>query len=91
MITIGDSPSISNIVYSDDDDDQHSHSDDDDDDQHSHSDDDDDQFEEKIIFFSGEQGVRREAEQGPVAECLHRGKDSQFLVSQENIQDDNRE
>ena len=56
-----------------------------------YSDDDDDQFEEKIIFFSGEQGVRREAEQGPVAECLHRGKDSQFLVSQENIQDDNRE
>ena len=40
MITIGDSPSISNIVYSDDDDDQHSH-----------SDDDDDQFEEKTIFF----------------------------------------
>ena len=33
MITIGDSPSISNIVYSDDDDDQHSHSDDDDGDQ----------------------------------------------------------
>ena len=75
MITIGDSPSISNIVYSDDDDDQHSH-----------SDDDDDQFE--IWWknlFSGEQGVRREAEQGPVAECLHRGKDSQFLVSQEKI------
>ena len=45
----------------------------------------------KTMIFSGEQGVRREAEQGPVAECLHRGKDSQFLVSQENIQDDNRE
>ena len=45
----------------------------------------------KTMISSGEQGVRREAEQGPVAECLHRGKDSQFLVSQENIQDDNRE
>ena len=39
----------------------------------------------KKLSFSGEQGVRREAEQGPVAECLHRGKDSQFLVSQEKI------
>ena len=34
-----------------------------------------------IAVDSGEQGVWWKAEQRSVAECFHRGKDSQFLVS----------
>ena len=43
-----------------------------------------------IAVDSGEQGVWWKAEQRPVAECFHRGKDSQFFVSHDKRKSDTK-